>query len=92
MDSEDWKEHKNDMKLRRWKRQERCTELIQVYQGDINYEFELVILAPYHLRLIGAERTLDYWPQSCKGNWIGTTECFRISDIENFIMNNFKAK
>lgn len=85
-------ERRQAANARKLKRQQLATELIQVYQGDINYEFELEILAPYHLRLIGEERTLDYWPQSCKGNWVGTNEYFRISDIENFIMNSFKAK
>jgi hypothetical protein len=92
MDSEDYKEMREQQRQRKLKRQDLATELIQVLQGDINLEFELNIIDAHHLRLVGEERTLDYYPQSCKGNWVGTSEYFRISDIENFIMNNFKSK
>lgn len=78
------------------RRRKRCgsnTDLVLGYQGDINYDFEVQVIAPYQLRITTPDgKRLDYYPTSNKATWVGSNSWFKIPDIEQFIMQNFKAK
>lgn len=84
----------NDEKRERErKRKKSNTELLLFYQSnDVEYDFEVEIIAPYHLRITTAEgKRLDYFPTSNKATWVGSQEWFKIPNIELFIMQNLKA-
>lgn len=91
MDAEDFKEMREERHQRRIKRQGSNTEIVLGYQGDIDYDFEVQIIAEYHLRLFNDEKKLDYFPQRGKATWVGTNKYFTIPDIEQFIMKHFKT-
>ena len=92
MDADDFKEMRQERFERRQKHQKSNTEIVMGYQGDVNYDFDVQIIAEYHLRLFNDEKKLDYFPQRGKATWVGTNKYFTIPDIEQFIMKHFKAK
>lgn len=92
MDADDYKEMRQERTERRQKHQKSNTELVLLYQGDLEYDFEVQTIAEYHLRLFNDEKKLDYFPQRGKATWVGTNKYFTIPDIEQFIIKHFKAK
>lgn len=89
----DWQEHKDELKAKKHQREKDYTALILLYEADLDYDFEVKMIAEYHLRLTSAnKKSLDYFPQSTKATWVGSNKWFRIPDIEKFIQDNFKVK
>jgi len=92
MDAEDFKEMRQEKAARRQKHQKSNTELVLLYQGDLEYDFEVQTIAEYHLRLFKDKKKLDYFPQRGRATWVGSNKYFTIPDIEKFIMAHFKIK
>lgn len=90
---DDFRAMREERNERKRKRKKSNTELVMTYQGDIDYDFEVEVVAPYQLRLTGNDgRKFDYFPTSGKGTWVGSNDFFKVPDIERFIAEHYKSK
>jgi hypothetical protein len=64
-------------------------ECVESMAGVI--DFEVTRIQEWHLRLSNPvdNRKLDYFPQSGKASWTGSSKWFVIDDIEDFLNKNF---
>jgi hypothetical protein len=63
-------------------------KMIEYIAGDIDLELEYI--QPWHLRLSGGGKRLDYFPKSGRATWVSSGRWFKIEDVEKFLYENFK--
>jgi hypothetical protein len=61
---------------------------VEYIAGDLDLELEYI--QPWHLRLSGGGKRLDYFPKSGRATWVSSGKWFEIEDVEKFLYENFK--
>lgn len=83
----EWEEFRKASKELKKSRQNKASELI--FKLSCELEFEVITIAPHHLRLFLAVDTVDIFPQSKRATIVGSGKWFRIENIEQYIKKAF---
>jgi hypothetical protein len=63
-------------------------KMIEYIAGDLDLDIEYI--QPWHLRLSGGGKRLDYFPKSGRATWVSSGRWFTIEDVEKFLYEQFK--